>query len=363
MLRIENKTSEDKDASSYEKCEYRAEHLGQARMSCEDKDASSYEKCEYRAEHLGQARMSCRKSGANEDVRGPILASASASVVTQATRRRWRDQPAQEFIGAFEMAAKTYIIEWMQKSPNPANGKEVLKAKRTARKGFYAKVEEMANLEKGEASARFRDDNNMPREFQESARAGTPSDFLSALTIQSPMSAASPSAASPMSMAASPSEDIPMLSEDVPEELETEETEDENYAVCTVSFNSILRKNLNEPIKTIFDTKMNMLVPSASDFVADFQLLVFLTMLSFRNHTFVLDTNQINFQAAEGFRTQDIFPDNFKMQEHVQHSASPLPQNHDALDAQIRGLFTSNHLSLLSEFYGARGMTDASKAK
>ncbi|KAI8387056.1 hypothetical protein BD560DRAFT_486601 [Blakeslea trispora] len=262
----------------------------------------------------------------DEDVRGPILASASASVVTQATRRRWRDQPAQEFIGAFEMAAKTYIIEWMQKSPNPANGKEVLKAKRTAPKGFYAKVEEMANLEKGEASARFRDDNNMPRghiawnqylsnnfdqiyqEFQESARAGTPSDFLSALTMQSPMSAASPSAASPMSMAASPSEDIPMLSEDVPEELETEETEDENYAVYEHA------------------------CPSASDFVADFQLLVFLTMLSFRNHTFVLDTNQINFQAAEGFRTQDIFPDNFKMQEHVQHSASPLPQNHDALE-------------------------------
>ncbi|KAI8364939.1 hypothetical protein BD560DRAFT_311079, partial [Blakeslea trispora] len=139
---------------------------------------------------------------------------------------------------------------------------------------------------------------------------------------------------------------------------------DENYAVCTVSFNSILRKNLNEPIKTIFDTKMNMPIPSASDFVADFQLLVFLTMLSFRNNNFVLDTNQINFQAAEGLRTKDISPVNFTMQEHVQHSASPLPQNHDALDAQIRYLFTSNHLSLLpSEFYGARGMIDASKAK
>ncbi|KAI8359809.1 hypothetical protein BD560DRAFT_449061 [Blakeslea trispora] len=297
----------------------------------------------------------------DEDVRGPILASASASVVTQAARRRWRDYLVQESISAFEMAAKTYIIEWIQKSPNPANGKEVLKAKRRAPKGFYAKVEEMVNLEKDEASARFRDDNNLPGE---SARAGTPSDFLSTLTMQSPVSAASPSATSPMSMAASPSEDIPMLSEDVPEELETEETEDENYAVCTVSFNSVLRKNLNEPIKTIFNTKMNMLVPSASDFVADFQLLVFLTMLSFRNHTFVLDTNQTNFQAAEGFRTQDIFLDNFKMQEHVQHSASPLPRNHDAFDAQIRYLFTSNHLCLLqSEFYGARGMSDASKAK
>ena len=131
------------------------------------------------------------------------------------------------------------------------------------------------------------------------------------------MSAASPSATSPMSMVASPSADMPMLSEDVPEELETEETDDENYAVCTVSFSLILRKNLNGPIKTIFNTKMNMLIPSASDFVADFQLLVFLTILSFRNHTFVLDTNQINFQAAEGLRTQGIFPDSFKMQEHV----------------------------------------------
>ncbi|KAI8352167.1 hypothetical protein EDC96DRAFT_546672 [Choanephora cucurbitarum] len=246
----------------------------------------------------------------DEDVRDPVLVSNSASVVTQATRRRWRNQHVQEFISAFEMAAKAYIIEWI-----------VLKAKRTVSRGFYAKVEDMANLEKGEASARFSDDSSLPKgnvywnqclernfdqiyqEFQESARASTPSDFLSALTMYSPMSAASPSATSPMSMVASPSADIPMLSEDVPEELEAEETDDENYAVCTVSFNSILRENLNGLIKTIFNTKMNMLIPSASDFVADFQLLVFLTMLSFRNHTFVLDTNQINFQAAEGFRT------------------------------------------------------------
>ncbi|KAI8328867.1 hypothetical protein EDC96DRAFT_580221 [Choanephora cucurbitarum] len=285
----------------------------------------------------------------DEDVRGPVLVSDSASVITQATRRRWRDQPVQEFMNVFDLAAKTFIIEWMRKSPNPANGKSVLKAKRALPRGLSAKVEEMANLDK---------------EFQESNRAGNPSDFLSALTMHSPMSAASPSATSPMSMVASSSADIPMLSEDVPEELEAEETDDENYAVCTVPFNSILRKNLNEPIKTIFKTKMNMLVPSASDFVADFQLLVFLTMLSFRNHTFVLDTNQTNLQATEGFRTQDIFPDSFKMQEHVQHSASLLPRNDDVLDAQIRGLFTSNHLSLLlSEFYGARGMIDASKAK
>ncbi|KAI8384141.1 hypothetical protein BD560DRAFT_431383 [Blakeslea trispora] len=158
------------------------------------------------------------------------------------------------------------------------------------------------------------------------------------------MSAASPSANSPMSMVASPSADIPMVSRDISEELETEETDDKNYAVCTVSFNSILQKNLNEPIKTIFDTKKNMFIPSASDSVADLQLPVFLTMLSFRNNTFVLHTNQIDFQAVEGFRTQDIFPGYFTMQEHVQHSASPLPRNHDALDAQIRYLFTSSHL-------------------
>ncbi|OBZ85640.1 hypothetical protein A0J61_06314 [Choanephora cucurbitarum] len=137
----------------------------------------------------------------------------------------------------------------MQKSPNLVSGKSVLKARRTVPRGFYAKVEDMANLDKGEASTRFNDDSSLPKgsvywnqylernfdqiyqEFQESARAGTPSDFLSALTMHSPMSAASPSATSPMSMVASPSADIPMLSEDVPEELETEETDDENYAV------------------------------------------------------------------------------------------------------------------------------------
>ena len=99
----------------------------------------------------------------DEDVRGPVLVSDSASVVTQATRRRWRNQPVQEFIGAFEMAAKTYIIEWMQKFPNSVSGKSVLKARRTVPRGFYAKVEDMANLEKGEASARFSDDSSLPK--------------------------------------------------------------------------------------------------------------------------------------------------------------------------------------------------------
>ncbi|KAI8384134.1 hypothetical protein BD560DRAFT_431377 [Blakeslea trispora] len=69
------------------------------------------------------------------------------------------------------------------------------------------------------------------------------------------MSAASPSANSPMSMVASPSADIPMVSRDVSEELETQ-----------------------------------------------------------------------------------------RKPKYVQHSASPLPRNHDALDAQIRYLFTSSHL-------------------
>ena len=45
----------------------------------------------------------------------------------------------------------------------PANGKDVLKAKRMTPKRLYAKSEEMANLGKGEALVRFRDDSNLPR--------------------------------------------------------------------------------------------------------------------------------------------------------------------------------------------------------
>ena len=99
----------------------------------------------------------------DEDVSGPVLVSDSASVVTQTTHRRWRNQPVQKFIGAFEIAAKNYIIEWMQKSPNPVSGKSVLKAKRTVPSGLYAKVEDMAKLGKGETSARFSDDSSLPK--------------------------------------------------------------------------------------------------------------------------------------------------------------------------------------------------------
>ncbi|KAI8352888.1 hypothetical protein BD560DRAFT_427078 [Blakeslea trispora] len=101
----------------------------------------------------------------------------------------------------------------------PANGKDVLKAKRMTPKRLYAKSEEMANLGKGEAL-----------------------NFMSLLEqAQSPMSAASLSATSPMSMAASSSEDIPMASEDVSEKLETQETDNKKLCClyCVIQLNFV----------------------------------------------------------------------------------------------------------------------------
>ncbi|KAI8370085.1 hypothetical protein EDC96DRAFT_588179 [Choanephora cucurbitarum] len=59
---------------------------------------------------------------------------------------------------------------------------------------------------------------------------------------------------------------------------------------------------------------MNILILCASHFIADFDLLVLLAKLLFRNNTFMLDASQINFQAAEGFRAKDMIPDQFAIQ-------------------------------------------------
>ena len=318
-----------------------------------------------------------------ENVQPPKLKSEAAPSTNTAGPRKWREQSVEEFKEVYNSIARDHILEWIRKASHrkAEGGKLALKAKSTAPKGLHAKVDLAANLIKGETGARFRDDNSLPRghlfwneylntnyddiyrEFQDLQRASTPSTSMSALTVASPMSMAStPSdVGSPNSITSSTMDDDELIKALV-EKGDAKEVE--KYAVCTVRLNSILRQDLGKEIMEIFKNKMNALIPNLSDFIIDFQYIVLLTMTLFRNHAVVLENDQTNLQARQGFEIKSILPDDFTMQANIQYSSIPLPQDSAFLDLQVGNLFTSEHLSLLlSSFFGAQGIRSLSKEK
>ncbi|CAO3628001.1 unnamed protein product [Mucor hiemalis] len=317
-----------------------------------------------------------------EQVQPPRLKSEATSALIETGPMRWRDQTKEYSMDVFNNVARNHIIEWIRKTPRKAaNGKSELQARSTPPKGLHAKLDLAANLIKGQASARFRDDNslskgnvvwnqylnnnydNIYREYQESQRLGTPSASMFALTVSSLMNiASSPSdVGSLMSIASS------LMRDDEPIEklVEREDNqEEENYATCTVRFDSILRQDLRQVIVEIFNNKVKAVIPLISEFIIEFQFVVLLTMSLFRNHAFVLENNQARLLAHQGFETKSVFPSNFSMQTNVQYSSSPLPRGSTEFDLQARNLFTNTHMGLLlSEFYSSRGITPASKNK
>ncbi|KAI8378765.1 hypothetical protein EDC96DRAFT_561538 [Choanephora cucurbitarum] len=110
--------------------------------------------------------------------------------------------------------------------------------------------------------------------------------------------------------------------------------------------------NSNESIKTISDAKMNMLILCASHFIADFNLLVLLTMLLSRNNTFMLNASQINFQAAEDFRATDIISDQFAFQKHVSSFSREKPKQTTSKDVTAEIALASSRKKPVEDVVG-----------
>ncbi len=121
----------------------------------------------------------------------------------------------------------------------------------------------------------------------------------------------------------------------------------EFYEVCTVSLKSILRKDIPENIKVIFDHRIKEVLTEDSNFISDFQAITMSTILLFKDHGFeVAENSELQFIQKSGFETKGAFPENFKMEADIEFSANPISsavltnsKTHD----DVKQLFTETH--------------------
>jgi hypothetical protein len=78
----------------------------------------------------------------------PIRASEATEAQEQ-LRRKWRDQPQEEFKTGFETALRDHITVWIAKNPTKAEeGKTKLRVGRSVPMGFLTTVDTIADLDK-----------------------------------------------------------------------------------------------------------------------------------------------------------------------------------------------------------------------
>ncbi|KAL0582181.1 hypothetical protein ABG067_008034, partial [Albugo candida] len=144
-----------------------------------------------------------------------------------------------------------------------------------------------------------------------------------------------------------------------------------SYEVCTVSFNSILRKDIPEEIKTIFNDRVKKALTETTNFITDFQVSMMSTMLLFKDHVFqvVAGSGEVELVQQNGFEIKKAFPENFKMEANIKFSSSPLSSaallstDSKVLD-DVKNLFTETHINFIkSSFFGVQGTQAASKTK
>ncbi|KAK4511190.1 uncharacterized protein ATC70_012404 [Mucor velutinosus] len=187
----------------------------------------------------------------------------------------------------------------------------------------------------------------------------TPSDSvaflhrdLSGMDMASDMSSVSgaPSHAAMSSISHNPSDIYPWL------KLPPDNVE---YRTCTVSFKSLLRKDVPYDLVESFLQKLNTALHDVSDYVIDLQLVVYTLMLSMMSSQLVAHSGNIQLKKARGFQIQGILPAGYNMKTDVITSAPPLPSNDLKFTAFCNGvkdLFQSRHIDCLhTALFGQRG--------
>jgi hypothetical protein len=153
------------------------------------------------------------------------------------------------------------------------------------------------------------------------------------------------------SVSEAPSE-VSHVSVDIP-------SEDTEYRTCKVSFNSIVRKNLNQDIRDDFLRRVNDALYQTSDFIMDFQLVVFTLILSMKSSEFTIgQNNEVEFNNCQGFQLDKVFPSGFQMQSDIKYSASSLSENvlrSESFCKDFGLIFREQHIqSLYTSIYGDR---------
>ncbi|KAI8366505.1 hypothetical protein EDC96DRAFT_564979 [Choanephora cucurbitarum] len=268
--------------------------------------------CEYNRSNVSEA-MSYRRALQNSFyLGGPYTPTPQLSVNVQ-------QQPSPITPGRIPRAKLRDNINHEKNKKNP--NYSALKAKTLAGqipKGLYADMDKHANLELRESANKFLNDNAVSRAI-----------VLWREYVQQNFDVILDSVSNPTTEATSSTQAIEPSPEELPTEPASFVAAEEYFEVCTAYFPSLIRDNLAPEVRQILDTKLAELLPQTSNFISDFQVIMFMII-------------------------------------YLDFSASPYASNFlvspDAND--IPFLFTDRHVHFLkSGFYGVRGLQTKTKTE
>ncbi|KAI8368467.1 hypothetical protein BD560DRAFT_490269 [Blakeslea trispora] len=199
-------------------------------------------------------------------------------------------------------------------------------------------MDKHANLGLRESANRFQNNNAVSRAID-----------LWRRYVQQNFDIVQESLSNPTAEATSSTQAIEPPSEELPAEPAPFVVAEEYFEVCTAYFPSLIRDDL---------------APATSNFISDFQVIMFMIMSCFRSHTFAVRNGKSVFDRSNGFQIQSIFPSNFQLQDTLIFSASPYASNFLASPNanDILFLFTDRHIDFWkSGFYGVRDLQTKTK--
>ncbi|KAG2212722.1 hypothetical protein INT47_000699 [Mucor saturninus] len=135
----------------------------------------------------------------------------------------------------------------------------------------------------------------------------------------------------------------------------------ENHTrVCTISFNSIKRKDIDTDIQQHIVDIIKQTMEEVSDYTTRYGIQLSKLFLLMNDHTFAISNNtDISLVKSEGAELSSILPPKFKPEITINRVAPPLSRNcldSDFFNKEYRNLFNMSHLQLInSTYFGQRG--------
>ncbi|KAI8370259.1 hypothetical protein BD560DRAFT_121009 [Blakeslea trispora] len=131
-------------------------------------------------------------------------------------------------------------------------------------------MDKHANLGLRESANRFQNDNSVSRAID-----------LWRRYAQQNFDVVQESVSNPTTEATSSTQAIEPSSEELPTEPAPFVVVEEYFEVCTAYFPSLIRDDLAPEVRQLFDTKLAELLPQTSNFISDFQKIMFMIMSCF----------------------------------------------------------------------------------
>ncbi|CEP17646.1 hypothetical protein [Parasitella parasitica] len=127
--------------------------------------------------------------------------------------------------------------------------------------------------------------------------------------------------------------------------------ENGEYRACTVSFKSLLRKDVRPDIAQSFLRAVNSAIHDVTDYIMDFQFIVFVSMLSIISSQIVVaDTIAVEYNSCEGFQIQRILLSWFPSKSDTTVSAMPFSSSAFEFASfcnYLKELFQGKHINYI----------------